>query len=309
MGFFSDIIKMAASEVANAVMDGVNEAVAIQEEQAMYLEELEEKYKNIDYCTLTELLNEEELDIDDISIIKKVLNERDAFVKQICSSPSEETFCEFDDEELVAYYDRLILSRGSAFSDKDAKTLTRLFQKELMSRPIAKRLYAESKEDYFSEFDYEEIETIVMGNSVFYDEILKYEAEKELSDRNEIIKCAEPDVIDELDNDEFMGIYALVRADGSKLEYSYFGKYRDKMLSACEKELITNRKYLITKFISAYCEEELEMYANYSDKKLKLIIASVDNNSDTEDLTTDDVQYDLCDKLIAKIILDERGGE
>lgn len=322
MGFFSDIIRMAASEVANAVMDGVNEVVASQEEQTQYLEELKAKYSTVAYSTLKEFVDENVVEGAELTAIKNVLSERADFVNRVRSLPPEEAFCEFDDQNFVDYYNKLIETRGALFSEQDAKALVRQFQKELMARPIAKRMYAQSKEDYFDEFRYDELETVILGNDAFYDAILKAEAERELEYRNSIISLVKPDVIDDLDNDEFMQIYALVRSDEERVDYDnlmsgsgstayhqYFGEVRDQMLKICENEFITNRGFLIRQFILEYCEDELETYSNFSDKKLRHILESegTDNNSDAE--TADAEQYDLCSKLIAKNILNERGGE
>lgn len=140
-----------------------------------------------------------------------------------------------------------------------------------MSRPIAKRMYAQKIEDYFDKNAYYELEVIILGNDIHYDEILKDEAKREFEYRNELIKCVDEEEIDELNNDEFMQIYALLRADKSqvlyekntvgmwdvsksKSYYPYFGETRNKMLKACETELNLNRKFLINKFLLEYCE-------------------------------------------------------
>ncbi len=319
MGFFSDIIRMAASEVANAVMDGVNEVAAAQEERMQYMEELKERYSTVGYSSLKEFVDERVVEADELTAIQAVLAERADFVNQICSLPPEEAFCEFDDQEFVAFYDKLISSKGNLFSEKDAKTLVRKFQKELMSRPIAQRMYAQEKEDCFDDVSYEDLGTVILGNDVFYDAILKAEAERELEYRNSIIALVQPDVIDDLDNDEFMQIYAMVREDKEQITYidtkngsvckpyhKYFGENRNVMLQICEDEFISNRGYLIQQFLSEYCEEEMEEYSNYSDKKLRNILG-VATGSDSD--VSEAPQYDLCEKLIAKNILTQRGGE
>ena len=78
------------------------------------------------------------------------------------------------------------------------------------------------------------------------------------------------------------------------------------MLQICENEFISNRGYLVSQFLSEYCEEEMEEYSNYSDKKLSNILGVV-TGSDSD--ISEEPQYDLCEKLIAKNILTQRGGE
>ena len=66
--------------------------------------------------------------------------------------------------------------------------------------------------------------------------------------------------------------------------------------------MFVNRKYLVKEFLSEYCEKELEEFSNYSNKKLSSIISFAE--TETNDAAFD---YDLCDKLIAEVILSERG--
>ncbi len=317
MGFFSDMLKMAASEVVNAVMEGVNEATNVQEEKERHLQELREQYSSVSYEILDSMSTYDKFDNDEIALMKTLMEERNQLAKTIIESP-DEAFQEFDDEDLVAFYEKLLRTEGGLFPDQYVKKLIRLFQNEVLSRPIAKRIHEQNNVDCFEDKDYDELETIVLGNSVFIDDVLKAEAINELECRNSIIESLEPDVIDELDNNEFMQIYSIVRSDKAKCTYeftgteniitgqhhSYFGEHQRRILKNCENEILTNRKYLIRKFLSEYCENEFEEYSNYSNKKLASIIEYAE--AGCEEVAYD---YDLCDKLIAQSILSERGGE
>ena len=313
MGFFSDMIKMAASEVVNAVMESVNENAIAQEEKELYIKQIKEKYAGVSYELLVSQSSYDKLEAEEIEAIKIIIEERNQLAKTICESP-EEVLCDFDDEDLVAYYEKLIETKGDAFPEDYKKKVVKLFQNEVMSRPIAKRIYSQDKEEYFENYNYNDLQTIVLGNNIFYDEVLKEEAKNELERRNYIIQILESDAIDELDNNEFMQLYALVRADKTEPLWvfdgtknyidgtynKYFGEHRSKILKTCENEITTNRKFLISRFISEYCEEEIEEYSDYPNKKLSSLISQYQD---------EDNDYDLCDKLIAEIILSERGGE
>lgn len=319
MGFFSDMIKMAASEVVNAVVEGINESALEEERKAEHLEKFREMYAGTSYSVLVSQSEYEGYEPDEIEALKSLIEERKQFAELICSSPAD-VFEAFDDEDLVKYYDRLIETKGSAFPDSYIKKVARAFQAEVMNRPIAKRMYMQEKEDCYDDCRYDKLKIIIEENNVFYNEVLKKEAEKELDYRNYIIEVLDSDSIEELENNEFMELYAIVRDDKNKTDYlcdengfttgiagsynNYFGKFRNKILKNCERELCTNRKYLITKFISEYCEEEYEEYLNYSNKKLSSVISLY--GAETCDTSCD---YDLCDKLIAESILSERGCE
>lgn len=317
MGFFSDMLKMAASEVVNAVVDGINESVLAEEEKTERLAEFREMYAGVPYSTLVSQSEYQGYKADEIEMIKSLMKERKQFAELVCTSPSE-AFQSFDDEDLVKYFDKLVETQGAAFPDAYVKKVVKLFQEEVMNRPVAKRMYMQAKEDCYENYRYDDLEIIIEENNVFYNEVLKREAQRELECRNYIIEVLDNDVIEELDNDEFMKLYAIVREDKDKTDYSYddngssigiagtynnyLGKYRNKILKNCEREIVTNRSYLVAKFLSEYCEEEYVEFLNYSNKKLSSIISL----SETE--TSDPAYaYDLCDKLIAESILSERG--
>ena len=317
MGFFSDIIRAATSEVINAVIDGVNETTRAEEEKEMYMDEIREKYTGIAYTTLIDLSDYEGLEANERDAIKILIEERKQYAKVICDSP-EEAVSTFDDEDLITYYRRLLETRGSAFPDSYAKKVVAVFQDELMSRTVAKRIYAQNVEDYFDNTRYDELKPIIDGNNIFYDEVLKKEAARELEYRNYIINALDINNIDDLENNEFMQMYALVRSDKEQTDYAfdessssnkivgtynnYFGEHRKKILDNCEREMITNRKYLIKTFLLEYCENECEEFSNYSNKKLSSIITLTKAESSDESYN-----YDLCDGLIAESILSERG--
>lgn len=310
MGFFSDMLKMAASEVVNAVVDGINETAAAEEEKELRLAEFKKTYAGVSYATLVSQSEYEGYDADEVAMLKTIIEERKQFAELLCTSPAE-VLQDFDDEDLVTYYSRLLETKASAVPEEYAKKVVRVFRDEVMSRKVAKRIYAQQQEDCFSETRYDELITIIEGNNVFYDEVLKRVAERELRDRNCIIEALSTDAIDDLENDEFMEMYALVRADKTEKEVNttgtynrYFGKSRKQILTNCEREIFTNRKFLVKRFLSEYCEEEFENYLNYSNKKLSTIISLAD-----EETTDVAYEYDLCDKLIAEAILAERGCE
>lgn len=328
MGFFGDILKMAASEVANTVIDGVNEAIMAQEEQDRYREEFIEQLRKEDYDTLLEYIQDpEDIDNDLIEAIKNILIERDKLVKKLHNISHEEAFSEFDDQALVYYYEKLLVNQGALYKEDDAEYVVCVFQKELMSRPTAKRIYAQSKEDYFENFSYDSIKAVVASNDIFDDEILKAEATKELEYRNDLINSIVSDEMDDLDNTDFMAIYDKVRKDKTiinygntqqymqhetdSLEYTLynndFGEFRNIMLKICEHEISKKRKYLLEDFLNKYCEEEIELYYNYPDKKLKFILSFTELIVDNKTwMLEHPEQYDLCDKIIADLILTKR---
>ena len=317
MGFLSDVFKAVASEVATAVMDSVNETVRAEEEKEIYIEEMRKKYAGMSYDSLADLSEYEELGAEEAEAINNLIEEREQYAKAICESP-EEILSEFDDDDLVEYYISLLETRGNAFPEAYVKKVVKRFRDEVMSRKVAKSMYAKAKQDCFDNCRYDELKDIIWGNSAFYDDILKAEAKSEFEYRSALIEALSDENIEELDNDEFMELYALVRADKSKTDYffdgqkneiegtynEYFGEHRDMLLKNCENEILRNRKYLIKQFVSEYCEENVEEYYNYSSSKLTSIVSLFDNETKNEEN-----DYDLCDKLIAETILAERGCE
>ena len=321
MGLFGELFREIASEIGTAIVDGFNEANEREEEKKSRIAELEEICNRSSLDDLRYVIENEdnpEFYTDEYKeIAQKNISSRKTLVMQAKNGNLKQILTEYADEELLQQYINL-RDNGESLFEKDAKVLFSAYYEELIKRPGAVRIYEEDLHDSYEEDDFDDLIKISNSREYTYDRFIKYEVKHEIEKRLRIVESINPEDLAEMDNADFMELYDTVRRDKTRWYFdddvdelisynSYFGKYRTEILRVFENEISEERQYLVEAFINEYCEEEIEEYNNYSNKKLKEIISWNIEDVNEENYYSA-VDYDEIDKIIAAFILKKRIG-
>lgn len=331
MGLLGDLFKEVATEIGNAVMESVNEVFLdnnnvedYDDENDPQVDAYKESMNNVSLDTLYEMAINTDGNYDPAmcSAAKQTISERKELANSVFESPEDNMFADLledlDDRQFAKFYSEY-MGKVESLYNQDANYVADFLKNKLNERRVAKGLYYELKKEECEGKDYPDLEEIITGKSVQYDQVYKKAAQEELDDRDEMINRALSEELCEMDNNDFLEILYLAKSDtlcysnipGELFrkdgKYRYFGEYRNPVLHKCIQEFCKNRKFLHAQYIEEYCEDIFEDYSQKSTRYLENKFDTIKKNMDNGILIGED--FDCIDFLILGVILKYRKEE